>query len=145
MLIGCDIPGSSVTIRYRSSASSALTSFLPDTKLQTLSLKRLSSDMVADRRNMLDLLRSLKVGAVERGDNGAVYVHTHTHTHTHTLSLSLSLSLPLALSLTRSLAQGAVERGDNGAVYVHTHTHTHTHTQVLARLWTRQWTYGARC
>ena len=72
MLIGCDIPGSSVNIKYRASAA-VMNTFLPDNyqTYQTLVLKRLPSEMLSDRRNMLELLRSLKVGAVERGDHAA--------------------------------------------------------------------------
>jgi hypothetical protein len=72
MLVGCDIPGSSVTIKYRAS-DAVINTFLPDNyqTYQTLVLKRLPSETLSDRRNLLELLRSLKVGAVERGDHAA--------------------------------------------------------------------------
>ena len=81
LLIGNDKPGSTVTLKCKCVAREGLgwgSSFVQEEKVKTVTMKRIPSEAVADRRYMLEYLRQLKVAALQRQDADASAVADKT-------------------------------------------------------------------
>ena len=81
LLIGNDKPGSNVTLKCKCAPSDGVgwgSSFVAEEKTKTVTITRIPSEAVADRRCMLEYLRQLKVAALQRQDPDASAVADKT-------------------------------------------------------------------